>query len=62
MKTYVIPPIIQNWIEQLRDTHQNMSTRENIAMMLDNVRMACTEEVSRFRKHVETKNTYKKRR
>jgi hypothetical protein len=50
MKNYVIPPIIKNWIDQLKDTSQPVHVRENLAMMLENVRAACAAEVTKYRK------------
>ena len=48
MSNYVIPPIIQDWINKLRDKNTNIHLRDNVRMMLENVRHACESEISKF--------------
>lgn len=48
MTNYVIPPIIQDWINKLNDKNTNIHLRDNVRMMLENVRNACDNEIKKF--------------
>jgi hypothetical protein len=43
-----IPPLIENWINELGNTNNNLHIRTNYKNMLENVRDACDAAVKRF--------------
>ena len=51
MPEYVVPPIIQDWINKINDSNTPFHVKENICMMLDNVKDACGKEVDKHRKN-----------
>lgn len=51
MPEYTVPPIIQDWINKLNDQNTQFHVKENICMMLENVRDACGKEIDKHRKN-----------
>lgn len=51
MPEYVVPPIIQDWINKLNDPAIAFHVKENVCMMLENVRDACGKEIDKHRKN-----------
>lgn len=47
---YILPPIIQNWIDDLNNINSPLHIRDNYCMMLESVGNACLSEVGKFRK------------
>lgn len=49
MAKYTLPPNINDWITKLNDTTVPLHVRENLRMMLENVRDACSQELDRYK-------------
>jgi hypothetical protein len=64
MADYVVPPIIQDWINKLRDKNTNLHLRDNVRMMLENVRNACDTEIRKFvaEKNLSSQESVQKKR
>lgn len=48
LKVWTIPPLIEQWINQLHDPNVPEHIKENYKMMLTNVAEACQTEVTWF--------------
>jgi len=46
---HIVPPIIENWIETIRNPNSPQHVKDNIIMMLESVVSACQEEIIKYR-------------